>query len=192
MIVDSLISETDLALLSKFALDIPPRGTIVEIGAFVGSSTIHLAKSAKLRDGKVFAIDPFLQTYWPKEFIRSFLWSDVRTVFEQYLYNINIAGVWENIVTLKMESSEAGKLFKNHTVDLIFIDGNHHFRVVLADLELWWKKKKRTGTMIGHNFISSEAVNNAVEYFSSIQKLEIDSIGDDLFVLKENFCFAQT
>lgn len=52
-------------------------------------------------------------------------------------------------------SVEAAKEFKNNELDFAYIDGNHDYSFVLADLDSWYPKVKPGGLIGGHDFYSS-------------------------------------
>jgi predicted O-methyltransferase YrrM len=54
--------------------------------------------------------------------------------------------------TLFMDSIEASKIVKDHELDLCYIDADHSYAAVTADLEAWWPKVKPGGVMCGHDY----------------------------------------
>lgn len=59
------------------------------------------------------------------------------------------------------------------SLDCIFIDADHSYNAVLADLNFWWKKLRVGGQMLGDDFWIDD-VARAVETFSSTNKLSYD------------------
>jgi hypothetical protein len=51
---------------------------------------------------------------------------------------------------LRMISSEAVTLFKDHSVDFVYIDGRHDYCGVEEDIRLYWPKLRRGGVLSGH------------------------------------------
>jgi hypothetical protein len=109
---------------------------IVEIGCWKGRSTHALLSGCK---GTVFAIDNFKGN--PTEIgegqpHHEATYNDIHKVF---LQNV---GHFPNLVTLKMDSMEAVKMFKNKSVDMVFIDGEHTLKEFTQDFEGWRPKCK--------------------------------------------------
>ena len=54
---------------------------------------------------------------------------------------------------LIMHSVEAAKLVPDHSLDLVFIDGDHAYEPVRADLAAWWPKlETRYSVICGHDY----------------------------------------
>jgi FkbM family methyltransferase len=70
----------------------------------------------------------------------------------------------------KTSTDGLGKI-DDESVDLIFVDGNHTYDCVLADLKLAWKKIRGGGCLCGDDFNQKE-VERAVRTFAQEQKLE--------------------
>lgn len=54
---------------------------------------------------------------------------------------------------LKLVSLEAATVFKDGSLDLVYIDGDHTRPAIDNDLEAWWPKLKKGGLLAGHDFI---------------------------------------
>ena len=53
---------------------------------------------------------------------------------------------------LRMSSIEASKLFPKNYFDLVFIDANHRYKFVKADIEVWLPLVREGGFLIGHDY----------------------------------------
>jgi len=53
---------------------------------------------------------------------------------------------------LRQPSPEAAKRFSDGTLDFVFIDGNHLYENVSADISAWWPKLRAGGLMTGHDY----------------------------------------
>jgi len=104
--------------------------SIVEIGSCKGRSTYALCISGC---PKVVAVDAF--EIYPE------------TLHSEFIKNV---GHFENLKLYKMLSAEASLLFKDRSVDMIFIDGNHSYDEVIKDLENW--TRKATKLICGHDY----------------------------------------
>lgn len=131
--VDSMVSAATLDLLQRYARDAAQQGagTIVEIGAYRGGSTIALAKG--VRDagrGRVTSIDPHLPAtgiYGGK-----FSQDDHRI----YLENLQRFGVASWVNHLCTDSRTAAANWPS-PIDLLWIDGDHSYAGVASDILHW-------------------------------------------------------
>lgn len=49
-------------------------------------------------------------------------------------------------------SVDASKMFKDSQLDSVYLDGNHSYPSVMADMDAWWPKVRIGGIMGGHDF----------------------------------------
>jgi predicted O-methyltransferase YrrM len=117
--------------------------TMIEIGSFVGESTVLFAQSFK----KVIAIDPFLADYDPKD-PTSYLF-EFKNVYETYL---DRTSPYKNIKTLTMSSDDAAKILSNDYFDFIYIDGLHTYDGVKTDIKNYLPMVKKGGVIGGHDY----------------------------------------
>ncbi len=65
---------------------------------------------------------------------------------------------------VKDDSAAAAAMFKEKSVDLVFIDANHSYECVRADIAAWLPRIKSGGTMAGHDYEPSfPGVKQAVD-----------------------------
>lgn len=133
-------------VLYHLAGRVTPNGKILEIGSGSGGSTAVLAIGAPLSG--VWCIDPFT----PYDEVTSR--GRVRGVREgnegEFWETATHYGYVNRLRHLKMNSNLAAEhcpLF-----DLIFVDGNHSYNIVKEDLDLYWRKVKPGGFLVGHDY----------------------------------------
>lgn len=120
---------------------------IAEIGSWKGMSTIVLAKSISPFKGKIFAIDHWLGSEKvPHHEIAKKI--DMFSVFKKNMISF---GVWEIIYPMIMDSATAASIFKDESLDLIFLDADHRYSMVKTDILNWLPKLKKGGIFCGHD-----------------------------------------
>jgi len=78
---------------------------------------------------------------------------------------------------IKKTSLDASKSINNE-LDFVFIDGDHDYEHVLQDIEIWSKKIKKGGLIIGHDYTwngdkkTKRSVCNAVNDFFKKNKMD--------------------
>jgi len=142
--VDGWLFDGEARLLFELARQARPGGVIVEIGSWMGKSTICLAKGSEMGSRlKIYAIDPHIGS--EEHHTTGKVWT-----FDQFQANIRNAAVQDSIVPLVKMSTDAAKDF-NHPVSLLFIDGAHDYDSVKADFEAWYPKVINGGTVAFHD-----------------------------------------
>ena len=144
---------------------------MIEIGSFVGESTILFAQSFK----EVIAIDPFLPNYDDKDPTSRLF--DFENVYDTYMKRIS---PFKNIATIKATSDEALKYFKDIKFDFIYIDGLHTYDGVKTDIINYLPLVKKGGVIGGHDYTNQHkhlvGVYNAVnEMFDKPDKTFMDN-----------------
>jgi len=129
--------------------------TMIEIGSFVGESTVLFAQSFK----KVIAIDPFLADYDPADSTSNNF--DFDNVYQTYL---DRTSPYSNIQTLKMTSDEAAEILNEDMFDFIYIDGLHTYEGVKSDITNYLPLINKGGVIGGHDYVQGWlGVINAVD-----------------------------
>lgn len=130
-------------------------GQIVEIGSFRGRSTIVLAHAAA--DGvAVVAIDPHGGgDRGPNEIAPDPQRGDAD--HDTFHANLRMAGVDERVRHVRRASGDAlGDVAG--TIDLLYIDGAHRYRLAKGDIALWGARVAPGATMLIHDAYSAVGV----------------------------------
>jgi Methyltransferase domain len=144
--------------------------SIIEIGSWNGRSTYSLCSGCK---GTVYAIDPFRVAKSAKWLVDEGL---CRTNFDIFASNMD---EFNNIKLFKGTSKQAARSrLLPKKVDMIFIDANHDYEFVLADLKLW--SKRATKLLCGHD-LNMAGVYRAVDEFFGIENVE--HISDNIWAI---------
>ena len=74
----------------------------------------------------------------------------------------------------RMTTNEAAGLFKDESLDAVFIDADHSYEAVKMDIQNWMPKVRKGGILAGHDYNSAwpgviKAVN---EIFLEAQKID--------------------
>lgn len=134
----------------------------MEIGSFHGRSLIMLA-SAAAAGVEIVAIDPHGGNDRGPQELDGFQ-AQAQQDHEQFLTNLDWAGVRDRVTHLRMFSHDALARCPG-SVDLLYVDGAHRFRPARADIVEWGAKVSEGGTMLVHDSFSSIGVTLAL--FSS-------------------------
>jgi Methyltransferase domain len=99
--------------------------SVVEVGSLRGRTSFALLTACK---GPVYCIDP-----WPRN-------------YEAFMRN---CGHFTNLVAIRESSPEAAALVPDD-VDMVFLDGDHEYEAVVADIAAWLPKTRKM--LCGHDY----------------------------------------
>ncbi len=114
---------------------------IVEVGAWLGYSTMVMAQALKqeqIDDAVILTVDTWLGSleHWGDVDDKLLLQNGFPTLYPRFLTNVLLRGHHDVIVPLPMPSAMAARYLRkfNLTADLIFLDGSHDEKDVYDDL----------------------------------------------------------
>lgn len=144
--IDGWLSSHEGYLLYGLAKDLRRNGEIVEIGSWLGKSTICLAAGSQAGSrAKVTAIDPHKGEFSGKNGI-----GKKSPTFTRFEKNLIKAGVRDLVVPLLTTSERAEKTWKR-PIALLFIDGLHDYQHTLQDFSLWEPHVMEGGVVAFHD-----------------------------------------
>ena len=86
---------------------------------------------------------------------------------------------------IRKKSVDAAEEFKNNSIDVVYIDGDHTYGGVKADIGAWWPKVKPGGILAGHDYCTGKTglgyeygVIEAVQEFANAEGLDIETSTD--------------
>ena len=137
--------------------------TFVEVGCWLGKSTIYLA--ARIRRSKkkikLYAVDTFQGS--PNE---SNMLAVVRqhrgSILAAFKKNLRDTGVTRLVQPIVATSIKASRGFDDGSLDFVFIDACHTYQAVKKDISSWLPKVKPGGILAGHDIGTYRSVAQAV------------------------------
>ncbi|MBP8300313.1 MAG: class I SAM-dependent methyltransferase [Planctomycetes bacterium] len=163
----------DIQFLWNMAATLPTGGRHVEIGSWMGLSTILFANSliAHLNfDARIHCID----TWQGSQEHQGMAEVENGALFDTFLANVRRANVQHFVRPLRGDSKRMAANFDDHSLDSIFVDGDHSYAGCRADLEAWLPKLKRGGRIAGHDAVPGEGVDQAVREFAKAHGLQLE------------------
>lgn len=152
-LIEGWTTPIELLALAEFCQDLPDNAQIVEIGSFLGRSSVVMAGSRKIQgSGKVYCIDPFdasgdsysTTTY---ENIEKKSKLSLRERFDQHVKLSNVQD-W-----IEVHSGTAESVAKNweKSIDLLFLDGDQSPIGARSSYDHWIPFLKCGGIIMIHN-----------------------------------------
>ena len=150
----------------------------IEIGVYEGINAKNIFQNLDVK--KIYLIDPY-ETYietTKKEFPK-------RVMGEEFFLATKkrLKGFLHKIEFIKKYSEEAVKMFKDESIDFIYVDGNHGYDFVKKDLELYYPKLKKGGVIAGDD-IDLEDIFRAVSEFCVKNNLRCVIKDNDWIIIK--------
>ncbi len=129
--IEGYTSTVELALLHHLAVVAPARGSVVEIGSYLGRSSVVLADACRRAQcGQLVAVDLHTAALGYRD-------RPPRDTRQEFLDNVAEAGVDEHVRLVHRDSADAGHAWDGGPVRMLFIDGWHSTEAVLADARAW-------------------------------------------------------
>lgn len=131
----------------------------VEVGVYFGKSLAYMAECLASRpDVRVYAVDHFCGETVTG--LNTWVTDDVKSVegpFSAFAKAMlfHAPQAFERANVLRCGSAMAARLFEDASVDMVFIDADHSYESVLADIRAWLPKMKPGGLLAGHDHMSA-------------------------------------
>lgn len=97
----------------------------------------------------------------------------------------------QRVCLLQGLSVEMAKMVQDEELDMVFIDANHSFEAVTADMNAWFPKVKVGGVFCGHDYVDDTnwpnfcQVKSAVDKWMSERGMDFDVCDTSWFSIKE-------
>jgi predicted O-methyltransferase YrrM len=142
----------DIEVLRLLARRVRRPGMVaVEVGSWVGNgSTRALAEEVRAARGRLYCVDTWAGSDNVTHHVR--YRETYPTMFPVFAENVRRYGGDDVIRPLVLPSVSAARLFPDRSLDLVFIDGNHGYTAVRADLAAWRPKVRPGGLLCGHDY----------------------------------------
>ena len=166
------VPQADLHALGRLAAY--AKGEVaVEIGAWTGHTTVVLASYFK----RVFAVDHWLGS--PHDATGEIVQDrGSEEVFRSFCANMGRYFL-RSVFPLRGSSEQWAAVFPRSEASLIFVDANHDYEAVLADIKGWLPCLRPGGVMCGHDFGVFPGVEQAVQ---EVFKGDFCKIGNSVWV----------
>lgn len=157
--IDGWLSINEAIELYNIAESLPMNApVVVEIGSWLGKSSLVLAKGIKNKRGaKLYCIDPFNADGDDSSAVTyAKIMSSLETsLTEKFIHNMRKNHIFGVVEMLQGYSYDFVDSFSKK-IDLLFIDGNHEYRAVLRDFLDWSSLVQPQGIIAFHDVTKKE------------------------------------
>jgi hypothetical protein len=152
---------------------LPRDGHFIEVGTYKGRNALSVLQQRP--HASAVLVDPYV-TYDDGD-VTGMKWKDCKSRFPQRVFDKVYEGlkkrlsVRSNVTLLRLPSVDAATCYGGPKADVLFIDGNHRYESVKADILAWLPHVKLGGWIGGHDYHENwYGVRNAVdEIFKDVE-----------------------
>lgn len=143
---------------------------VAEVGTYDGGTSLAVAPIVKEMNGKFIAVDWFKGNETIGGGGHGYNENQHDTVLNNFKHNINEVKCSDIVTIHDMPSLEASNLIEDKSLDICFIDADHRYKAVKADLLAYIPKIKDGGILCGHD------LDEGIEiYFNTWTEKQLES-----------------
>ena len=139
----------DIVMYRSIFNSLEPTAITVEVGSWKGRSLASVADIILARQIRAVSVDTFKGSQNDPAHLQE---ANRVNIYEEFLRNMKNFEVLDRLEILVMDSVAASQKFPEEYFDFIFIDADHSYAAVAADLKAWRPKLKPTGIIGGHDY----------------------------------------
>src|SRR5262245_28575307 len=140
--IEGLTKVSELELLHRLARSMPEDARVVEVGSWKGRSAVAIRLG--LPDtASLWCVDTFLGDADTRA--TGLAHVSVRDEFDRNTQGLDITAV-------EATSTEGARRFDDGSLDWVFIDADHGYGAVRADIAAWAPKLRPGGLLSGHDY----------------------------------------
>jgi GR25 family glycosyltransferase involved in LPS biosynthesis len=150
-------------------------GIFVELGSYQGRSSVWMAEYLQIHKKKIqfYCVD-----LWPdvglvvaadNNFLDMFNKTEVdiasqlpTTLYHTFINNLRQTKTINTVNIIREMSWNAASIFKDNSVDFVYIDAGHEYYQIKNDIEAWYPKVKPGKVIAGHDYNGFEGITKAV------------------------------
>jgi len=142
------LSGSDAQALFTLAKGVRRQGMVaINVGTFKGHSASILASVVRDEAGICFCIDNWKGaegTLNEGEY-------KAQNIHKIFRTNMEALGLLETVADMTSDSARAASYFQAGIADIVFIDADHKYQGIKADIQVWLPKVKKGGILCGHD-----------------------------------------
>jgi len=125
---------------------VPEGGHTTEVGVYYGRSLVSVSDIIERKRINVAAVDNFGPVFGEYDGMRLL----------RVMKHIEICRLHKQVAICVGDSLTVVRAVEDHSLDLVFIDADHHYEAVKADIEAWEPKIKPKGWIGGHDYSEND------------------------------------
>lgn len=161
-------------------------GTFIEVGTWIGNSLWHLVNEVMCarKSIRVIGVDDFTATgisgKWFDNVRKEF--GDI-SIRDAFVKRMEIYRQPRDYELFDMPSVRAAEVFRDNSLQFVYIDADHRLASVCTDILVWWRKLACGGILAGHD-IRDDDVDLAVRSSSKVIEHKWHKYGVNSWVME--------
>lgn len=186
--IDGLISNEDGKFLEDYAGAVPEGMCIVEIGPFTGKSTAFMGRGCAANNTFIYTYDLWEKNKRPISGSGKKIVQTRDESFFLFTDNMKKSGLNSRVFPLNVDSVQGATEWPEDAapIGLMYIDGDHRYPGVKADIEAWLPKVAGGAPIIFDDYYSNRGVKQAVDEWCSTTDWQIVDHTERFVVLQED------
>jgi predicted O-methyltransferase YrrM len=169
------MTRRELASLYDLALTCPAGSNVVEIGSYYGASTCYIGTALRKLDGKLICVDTWANETMPE---------GGKDTFETFTRNTAALGSLISVRRKPSETLAREELPQN--LAMVFIDGDHSYKAVKADVATTSPLIAANGLVVFHDVKWFQGVARVVGELLTSGEWQFDGSVDNLVWLRRS------
>lgn len=164
----------------------------VEVGSFIGCSTLVLGNYMKEKNGILLCVDTFcgdINMWLMSEFQNTMNKKDGNPkIFDYFMTNMKKNNLTDTVIPIRLTSVIAARMFKvlQYEIDFVYIDSAHEAGETYSELMLYHDILKPGGVLFGDDYDCFPAVKYDVDLFCKNNDYPLQFTGDrDTWIIKK-------
>ncbi|MEM4217915.1 MAG: class I SAM-dependent methyltransferase [Candidatus Methanomethylicaceae archaeon] len=154
------LTEQEKFLLFNITRGFSPSVDVVELGSYLGASACFLAEGLQRGRGHLYCVDT-----WENDAMSE----GYRDTYQEFLVNTELLS--GTITPIRGLTTEVATSFTKE-ISLLFVDADHSYAAVTADLQSWLPKLQAGGWLLMHDWGWAEGVQRAIK--EMVAPIQID------------------
>lgn len=153
-----------------------------EVGVLFGTQSVAILQESNIEH--LYCVDPFKSYEEHNNLVGGFSQPDFDVLHK--LVELRLGQYPSRATVIREPSPQASVHIPNHSLDFVYIDGDHSKDAVAADLEAWYPKVRSGGFIIGDDYCGGwKSVIAAVDAFVARRKLKMRRAGSRMYIIQK-------
>lgn len=141
--------------------------TWVEIGVRFGFNAEYVLSNFDI--DKIYLIDPYCELPYRRDIFSKKQVESYKSEAYKRLEKFKEKCIW-----LKDYSQNVFNQISDESIDVLYVDGDHHYKAVSQDLSLYYPKVKKNGLIIGDDY-NELGVSSAIKDFAKMYNISFET-----------------